>query len=116
VGLGGAAVIGDLGYPDGPAAVRAPVEALGWSPQRGWLTSADELDEAMLEGELVLSADDDGWVRDVEGDCSLALAMRIDREVTQLSIAFTDLYERLLNAAEEYTQALSRASRNTDHG
>lgn len=67
-----------------PVDVLAPVGALDWSASRGFIVDADELLEANGEGELVLEVDDDQVVRDVEGDCPLAIAVRHDREIVEL--------------------------------
>lgn len=73
-----------------PVDVQAPAGALGWTASRGFITDTDELYEARLEGELMLEVTDPpdpqpwGVVADVEGDCPLAVAVRVDREVAEL--------------------------------
>ncbi|CAN5922042.1 hypothetical protein BH23ACT10_BH23ACT10_10760 [soil metagenome] len=84
-----------------PVAVQAPVAAIGWSPARGFIDDADDLQEARFEGELILDVTDPttgrvfGVVEAVEGDCPLAVAVRQDREICELRRVHARLAERV---------------------
>lgn len=73
-----------------PVDVVAPAHALGWSPSRGFITHVDELLEARGEGELLMDVTDAehgapfGIVADVEGECPLAVAVRMDRQLLEM--------------------------------
>ena len=89
-----------------PTDVQAPAEALAWSPSRGFIVDLDELLEARGEGEVVLEvtdAPDDGpygVIAEVEGDCPLAVAIRLDGMLTAMHRAQRALAERLHDIAE----------------
>lgn len=80
-----------------PVDVRAPVRAIGWSPMRGFIDELSELTEARLEGELVLDVTDgrEPVVEAVEGDCPLSIAVRVDREVSELRRVVARLVDRV---------------------
>lgn len=90
-----------------PIAVQAPTGALGWGASRGFIDDTDELLEAHGEGELVLDVTDVldgrpfGVVADVEGDSPLAVAVRIDRELTELRRAHARLAERVSDVGDK---------------
>jgi hypothetical protein len=84
-----------------PVDVAAPVQALAWSPSRGFIVDLDDLTEARLEGEHVLEVTDAtdgapfGVVADVEGEAPLAVDVRQDRELAEVRTVLARVVDRL---------------------
>ena len=86
----------------------------GWRPQRGPITSPQELAVAIRAGEAVLHATSDHVVRAGDGDAPLAAVIRLDndlaallRQLTELALDVDDLRLRLLEIAEHAASTLS---------
>jgi DNA-binding IclR family transcriptional regulator len=90
-------------------------DVLGWTAQRGCITAPQDLVAAARAGEAVLVVDDDHVLRGVEGDASLAAAIRGDNDTVHLRVQVSgltarldDLHDRLVDLAEASIEALAR--------
>jgi hypothetical protein len=88
---------------------------LAWSPQRGPITSPDELAAAVRDDEVVLRATGGCLVRAGDGDAPLVAMIRVDndvavllRQLTDLTLKVEDLHSRLLDIADATTEILAR--------
>lgn len=88
--------------------VRAPANALAWSPTHGFIVDHTQLGRLYSEGALLLDVNAEGQVQDVEGHAPLVAVLRIEHDVSLLAHEVINLYERLLDAAEAAVDTLTR--------
>jgi hypothetical protein len=98
-----------------PEHVTVPSGVLAWTAQRGCITTPEQVVDACRADEIVLAVDDDHVIRDVEGDALLIAAVRLDghavrlaRQITDLSARLDELHDRLVDVAEAAVDGLSR--------
>lgn len=82
-----------------PPDVRAPNDAVAWSPTHGFIFDPAEHQALLDHGDVVLGVNKIGDVTDVE-DTSLVALIRIERGVV-------DLYDRLRDIADHATDRLA---------
>lgn len=88
---------------------------LGWSAQRGPITSRPELASAVRDGEAVLHATAEHVICSVHGDAPLIAVVRLDndvavlaRQIMALAGEVDELRSRLTDIAEAAVEALVR--------
>ena len=72
----------------------------GWTASRGLIDDPHELFEGNGEGEILPDVEA-GAVTGVEGDCPLAVAIRQDRQLTELRRATSTLALRILQLEDQ---------------
>jgi hypothetical protein len=88
--------------PSDASEVHAPESALAWAASYSWIRDRLDLDAVHERpNDLVVSVDDDRWVRDVTGAAPLSAVIRVDRDLQELTDRLHRLASGLIELAEE---------------
>lgn len=82
-------------------AIRAPADTVAWAAAYGWVLDPADLPGIHRAGDLVLLVEPSGHITGLSGPATLAMLVRVDRDVQELAARLDRILALLGEVANE---------------